>query len=126
MSFFCFFSEDGGAVDAAGGDGALTQLLSDAPRRHRHGNRPLGVVQDSRRGGAVPQHRPGGSGLKTDPQYTPPAPVHDAPTFTTFRTWMGLKPICNHSDMHNYWYQYNYSLPIYFAFHSVIPIFGAL
>ena len=29
---------------------------------------------------------------------------------------MGLKPICNHSDMWNCWYEYNYSLPIYFTF----------
>ncbi len=29
---------------------------------------------------------------------------------------MGLKPIYNHSDMWNCWYEYNDSLPIYFAF----------
>ncbi len=28
---------------------------------------------------------------------------------------MGLKPICNHSDMWNCWYEHNYSLPINFA-----------
>ncbi len=52
-----------------------------------------------------------------DPLSAPCAPAYGAPTIATFHMRMGFKPICNHSDMQNYWCKDNYSLPIYFAFY---------